>query len=79
MNVKSRTAKERIYATFLDGNVIAYTRHNTARSAQSLVINSRMDTVEASIDDLMRIGKEGIEVGGIEPDADPNQQLLPIM
>jgi len=78
MNTKSRTAKERIYATFLDGNVIAYTRHNTARSAQSLVINERMDTVEASIDDLMRIGKDGIVVGGMLPSVDPDQQDLPI-
>lgn len=78
MNVKSRTPKERIYATFLDGNVIAYTRHSTARSAQSLVINERMDTVEASIDDLMRIGKDGIAVGGVLPSIDPDQQDLPI-
>lgn len=76
--MKVRTAKERIYATFLDGNVIAYTRHNTARSAQSLGINERMDTVEASIDDLMRIGKEGIAVGGVQPSVDPDQQNLPI-
>lgn len=78
MNTKSRIKKERIYATRVNGQLIAYTRHNTARQAQALVLQEKVETEEASIDDLMRIGAEGIEVGGLVPDIDPNQQSLPI-
>ncbi|MCW0413499.1 hypothetical protein NG831_06440 [Xanthomonas sacchari] len=78
MNTKSRIKKERIYATRVAGNVIAYTRHHSARQAQALVLQEKVETEEASIDDLMRIGAEGIVVGGLVPDIDPSQQDLPI-
>lgn len=76
--MKARTPKEKIFVTRFDGKPIAYTRHHRASSAQALVMDGRIETTEASIDDLMHIGKEGIEVGGFEPDIDPAQQQLPI-
>ncbi|WP_045769527.1 hypothetical protein [Xanthomonas albilineans] len=78
INTKSRIKKERIYATRVNGEVLAYTRHHSARQAQALVLQQSVETEEASIDDLMRIGKEGIAVGGLAPDIDPDQQDLPI-
>ncbi|MET0548561.1 MAG: hypothetical protein ABW002_04730 [Xanthomonas sp.] len=78
MNTKSRIKKERIYATRVNGKLIAYTRHHSARQAQALVLQNKVETEEASIDDLMRIGAEGVEVGGLTPDIDPNQQPLPL-
>ena len=77
-NTKSRIKKEHIYATRINGELIAYTRHHSSRQAQSLVLQENVVTEEASIDDLMRIGAEGISVGGLLPDIDPNQQNLPI-
>lgn len=55
------------------------TRHHTARSAQSLALQDKIETTEASIDDLMLVGKEGITVGGMEPNIDPAQPDLPIV
>jgi hypothetical protein len=75
---KSRTLKQKIYATSMDGNVIAYTRHYSSRQAQAMVLGSRFATEEASIDDLMAIGRDGATVGGLTPDVDPAQQDLPI-
>jgi hypothetical protein len=62
----------------IDGAVVGYTRHTNLRSAQAVCLEGRIETHESSIDDLMRIGKDGVSVGGILPSVDPNQQDLPI-
>lgn len=76
--MKPRTPKQKIFVTSLDGVPLAYTRHHSQREAHSHVVKARVDTYEASIDDLMRIGAEGLAVGGLAPDIDPAQQDLPI-
>jgi hypothetical protein len=78
MSTKQKIKKHRIYATRVNGEVVAYTRHHSSRAAQKMVMEGRVLTEEASIDDLMRIGAEGIQVGGLQPEADPSQQPLPI-
>ncbi|MCW0398744.1 hypothetical protein NG829_08340 [Xanthomonas sacchari] len=78
MTTKQRIKKQRIYATRINGEVVAYTRHHSSRAAQKEVLDSKVMTEEASIDDLIRIGKEGIEVGGLAPETDPSQQPLAI-
>ncbi|WP_126965778.1 hypothetical protein [Xanthomonas arboricola] len=78
MTIKNRIKKERIYATRINGELVAYTRHHSSRQAQAAVLAEKVQTDEASIDDLMRIGAEGIAVGGLAPDIDPNQHNLPL-
>lgn len=73
---KPRRPKDRIYVTRLDGKPIAHVRHYTQRQAHALAVGGRVVTEEATVDDLMRIGREGIEIGGVEPDVDPNQMRL---
>lgn len=78
MKTKQKIKKERIYATRINGEVAGYVRHHSAREAQAYFLRQKVETDEASIDDLMRIGANGIEVLGLLPDIDPNQQQLPM-
>lgn len=67
----------RIYVTRLNGEVIGYARHNRKADAQRINLGDLV-TEECSTEDLIRIGRDGVEVKGMEPAVDPNQQDLPL-
>lgn len=67
----------RIYVTRRNGEVIGYARHNRKSEAQRINLGDLV-TEECGTEDLIRIGRDGVEVKGMEPAIDPNQQDLPL-
>ena len=59
------------------GEVIAYVRHNLKAEATRIALGE-IETVECETEDLIRIGRDGATVLGLEPDIDPSQQGLPL-
>lgn len=74
---KSKNAK--IFGTFIireDGTeeLLQYTEHYSKPQAQSKALDGRVETREASIDDLMRIGADGIAVERLAADFEDETQ-----
>lgn len=59
------------------GEVIAYVRHNLKREATRIALGE-IETEECGTEDLIRIGRDGAVVIGLDPVIDPNQQDLPL-
>lgn len=74
-----RQAKPRIFAIRrkATGEVIAYVRHHLKREATRIALGE-IETGECGTEDLIRIGRDGASVIGMEPAIDPNQQDLPL-
>ena len=62
-----------------DGNekLIGYTEHHSKTQAQSKALDGRIVTRQADHNDLIRIGREGIEVDYLHADFDHGQDSLP--
>lgn len=75
---KQKIAKLKIYAVRMDGEVLGYVRHRAPGLAEKLLMDGRIETEECSTEDLMRIGRDGATVVGMEPEVDPAQQQLQI-
>lgn len=75
---KQKVAKLKIYTVRMDGQVLGYVRHRGAGLAEKLLMEGRIETEECSTEDLMRIGRDGATVVGLEPEIDPAQQELPM-
>lgn len=75
---KPRETKPKIFGTFLnlDGReeLIGYTEHYSKTQAQSKCLDGRIETRLASTDDLIRIGREGIEVDRLAADFEDERQ-----
>lgn len=78
MTTKQKIAKLKIYAVRMDGEVLGYVRHRAPGLAEKLLMDGRIETEECSAEDLIRIGRNGATVVGMEPEVDPSQQQLPI-
>lgn len=75
--MKKKNTPPRIYVTRRNGEVLGYARHNRKSMAEKINLGEVV-TEECSTEDLIRIGRDGAEVKGIEPLIDPNQQSLPL-
>lgn len=67
----------RIFVTRRNGVILGYARHNRKIEAEKINLGDIV-TEECGTEDLIRIGRDGAEVKGVEPAIDPNQQALPL-
>lgn len=75
---KPRETKPKIFGTFLitdEGEqLIGYTEHFSKPQAQAKCLEGRVETRLASTDDLIRIGREDIEVDRLAADFEDERQ-----
>lgn len=77
---KPREVKPKIFGTFLiteDGKeqLVGYTEHYTKTQAQAKCLYGRIETRLASTDDLIRIGRDNIDVDRLPADFDDERQI----
>jgi hypothetical protein len=75
--MKKKQTQPRIFVTRRNGEVIGYARHNRKAMAERINLGEVV-TEEVGTEDLIRIGRDGAEVKGMEPVIDPNQRDLPL-